>query len=200
MNKVLDRGCGLTCAKASLGWGGARVSAWKRGFTLIELMIVIGIAAIIVAAGIPPFVKAMRKDGLRKAVSDVVEGCSHARAQAILNGVPMELVIRAGDGEIAVRQADDRGGAEPADEGLFPPEPGPARSVPSTFRSHLPEDIAVTLLAVNFQDQMDALEARVRFFPNGTSDEFTILLASTSGEQQISLDIITGLAEVKVLR
>ncbi|MHC1766847.1 MAG: GspH/FimT family pseudopilin [Verrucomicrobiia bacterium] len=190
----------MRCPKPSLGWGGAGLSAWKRGFTLIELMIVIGIAAIIVAAGIPPFVNAMRKDGLRKAVSDVVEGCSHARAQAILNGVPMELVIRAGDGEIAVRQAEDRGGAEAPDEGLFPSEPGPARSVPSTFRSHLPEDIAVTLLAVNFQDQMDALEARVRFFPNGTSDEFTILLASTSGEQQISLDIITGLAEVKVLR
>ncbi len=200
MNDALDRAGGKQRCKPSPKGHDGGASAWKRGFTLIELMIVIGIAAIIVAAGVPPFVQAMRKDGLRKAVSDVVEGCSHARAQAILNGVPMELVIRAADGEIAVRQAEQRGWAENADESLFPPEPSSAKSVPATFRSNLPQNIAVTLLAVNFQDQMDALEARVRFFPNGTSDEFTILLASTSGEQQISLDIITGLAEVKVLR
>jgi Tfp pilus assembly protein FimT len=165
-------------------------------------MIVIGIAAIIVAAGVPPFVTAMRKDGLRKAVSDVVEGCSHARAQAILNGVPMELVIRAGDGQIAVRQAQDGGSGFAPDDPGFTAEADAAKLGPTTFRANLADDIAVTFLDVNFQDHMagDFFEARVRFFPNGTSDEFTIVLAATSGEQQISLDVITGLAEVKVLR
>ena len=81
----------------------AERAAPRRAFTLIELMIVIGIMAIIVATGVPPFVKAMRKEGLRKAVSDVVEGCSHARAQAVLHGAPAELLIRAEDGKIAVR-------------------------------------------------------------------------------------------------
>ena len=34
------------------------------------------IVAIIVTTGVPPFVQAMRKEGLRKAVSDVVEAAA----------------------------------------------------------------------------------------------------------------------------
>jgi prepilin-type N-terminal cleavage/methylation domain-containing protein len=64
----------------------------RRGFTLIEIMIVISIMMVVMTIGIPAFVRALDKQGLRKAVSDVVEGCSHARSQAILRGVPMEFV------------------------------------------------------------------------------------------------------------
>ena len=66
-----------------------------RGFTLLEIMVALAIAAVIMAVGIPTFVKATRKEGLRKAVSDLMEGCSEARTQAILKGVPVELVIQA---------------------------------------------------------------------------------------------------------
>lgn len=171
-----------------------------RAFTLIELMIVIAIVAIIVAAGVPSFVFAMRKEGLRKAVGDMVEGCSHARAQAILHGWPTELVIRAEDGQITVRQLQGR----PSDDGPGGGVPfldsGSTATTSSTFKGNLPDDIAVTLLYVNFKDQMEFPEARVRFFPNGTSDEFTVILSSATAEQQISLDVITGLANVKVIR
>ena len=170
------------------------------GFTLIELMIVMGIVAIIIATGVPPFVNAMRKEGLRKAVSDVVEGCSHARAQAILRGVPAELLIRAEDGEISVRQSQPRRSADAFDDGGSVGEPGTAQQSVSAFRANLPDDIAVTLLYVNFQDQMEFPETRVRFFPNGTCDEFTVILSSATGEQKVSLDIVTGLAEVMVIR
>ena len=157
-----------------------------------------GIVAIIMTTGVPAFVHAMRKEGLRKAVSDMVEGCSHARAQAILQGVPTELVIRAEDGLISVRplqvrRLDEETGA-PAGEGTS------AAGAASTFRANLPDDIAIKLLHVNFNDQMEYSEARVRFFPNGTCDEFAVILASPTGEQEVSLDVITGLADVKVIR
>jgi prepilin-type N-terminal cleavage/methylation domain-containing protein len=173
--------------------------AWA-GFTLIELMIVMGIAAIIMAAGLPPFVHAFRKEGLRKAVSGVVEGCSHARAQAILQGVPTELVIRADDGAITVRALQVRKTEENGESPAATVEAPAAATGPSTFKSSLPDDIAVKLLYVNFQDQMEFSEAHVRFFPNGTCDEFTVILASAREEQQISLDVITALADVKVIR
>jgi prepilin-type N-terminal cleavage/methylation domain-containing protein len=182
------------------GRGSAPVPRRGGGFTLIELMIVMGIAAVILAAGLPPFVVAMRKEGLRKAVSGVVEGCSHARAQAILHGVPTELVIRAEDGQITVRPLQVRksdGGEEVAP---LPTEGAPAPAAASNFKTNLPDDIAVKLLYVNFQDQMEFPEAHVRFFPNGTCDEFTIILSSATAEQKISLDVITGLADVQVIR
>jgi hypothetical protein len=47
---------------------------------------------------------------------------------------------------------------------------------------------------------MEFPEARVRFFPNGTCDEFTVILSSATAEQQVSLDVVTGLADVKVIR
>jgi type II secretion system protein H len=172
------------------------------GFTLIELMVVVGLVAIIVAAGVPPFAKALRKEGLRKAVSDLVEGCSHARAMAIMQGTPTELVIRAQDGQISIRQLQRQNSDVPGSRNPFLQDEPVQRKAPS-FTAKLPDDIAVIFLDVNFQDHMasdEFTEARVRFYPNGTSDEFTIILSSLSAEQKISLDVVTGLARVEVIR
>jgi len=59
-----------------------------RGFTLIEIMIVVGIAALVMATAVPFIQNTLRKDPLRQAVSDVTEACSHARARAIFSGTP----------------------------------------------------------------------------------------------------------------
>ncbi len=171
----------------------------RSGFTLLEIMIAIGIAAIIMATGIPAFVRAMQKEGLRKGVSDLVEGCSHARAWAILRGIPTELVIRAENGQITVQPAhvnerDEFAGVASA------ANDAPAPAAMPAYSGQLPDHVAVRLVAVNFQEQMDQPEVRVRFFPNGTSDEFTIILTSAKGERKISLDVITGLADVEVIR
>lgn len=170
------------------------------GFTLMELMIVVALAGILVAAGLPPFVRALKKEGIRKAVSDVVEGCSHARTQAILKGVPTELVIRAEDGQISVQPLARRT-QESASDPMFDDDPSRAtRAQISPFTRYLESDVAINLLYVNFQDMMEFPEARVRFFPNGTCDEFTIIVLAPSGEQKVSVDVVTGLADVEVLR
>ena len=172
--------------------------SWRRAFTLIELLIVIGIMSIVMAIGIPSFVRALRKESLRKAVSDMVEGCSYARAQAILKSTPMELVIRAEGGHISVEPLRQSEASSDVSEAS---EPRPAAASGSVqFSAQLPDDVAVKLLYVNFQDQMQAPEARVRFFPNGTCDEFTAILFSANGERKISVDVVTGLADVDVIR
>src|SRR2546423_14400471 len=56
-------------------------------FTLIELMVVVAIIGIVITISIPTIYQQMHPESMRKAVSDVVEACSHARARAILNGV-----------------------------------------------------------------------------------------------------------------
>ena len=53
------------------------------------------------------------------------------------------------------------------------------------------------MLDVNLTEYKDKEFARVRFYPNGTSDEMTIVLQSEKGEFiKISLEITTALASV----
>lgn len=173
----------------------------RGGFTLIELMVVVGIMSIVMAIGVPSIFRAMRKEGLRKAEADLVEACSHARAQAILSDVPMEVVIRAEGGHISVQPVQKVAGE--GAPGIGPAEGDerdPARPAPKNFTARLDDDIAVKFLYVNFKDQMQMPEARIRFFPNGTCDEFTTILMSTEGERKISVDVVTGLADVEILR
>ena len=66
----------------------------RAGFTLVEVMIVIAILAIIITAGIPMLWKAMAKNQMAKAVTDVIEGCKTARDRAILQNRPYDFVIR----------------------------------------------------------------------------------------------------------
>ena len=49
------------------------------GFTLIEVMVVVGILGMLLAMGMPAFIQSIRKDPLRQAVSDIEEACSKAR-------------------------------------------------------------------------------------------------------------------------
>ena len=52
----------------------------------------------------------------------------------------------------------------------------------------------VQLIDVNFMSYMEAPEARVRFFPNGIADEFTIVMAWKGKQRSVTVDIITGQA------
>jgi prepilin-type N-terminal cleavage/methylation domain-containing protein len=170
------------------------------GFTLVEIMIVIAVVAIVFAIGAPSFARMVQKEPMRQAVSDVVEALGQARAQAILRGAAVEFVL-SGEGVMRVVPANNRESltrtALAADV-----EAGEARDTGagSSFTAVLGEDIAVTLLEVNFRTQMEATEARVRFHPNGTSDDFTIVLESGLEMRRIWLDPITALADLEILR
>jgi prepilin-type N-terminal cleavage/methylation domain-containing protein len=174
---------------------GARRSV--EGFTLIEIMIVIGVLAMVLVMGVPSIIQSMRKDPLRQAVSDLMEGCSYARAQAILQGFPQELVIQAADGYLTVRRVPTHASGS---NGESPAEAPAAALTAGRFSARLHEDIKVILLDVNFRDQMQAEESHVRFHPNGTSDEFTIVVETPHGRRKIALECVTGLADVEVLR
>ncbi len=178
----------------------ARRDVRSGGFTLIEIMIVLSILAIVLATGVPSMLRALEKEGLRKAQSDLVEACSHARAQAILSGRPMELVIRAEGNQVLVEPLKTSPG-NTSESGLQNPDaPTLSKFAPKNFAVRLDEEIGIRLLYVNFKDHMEFPEARVRFFPNGTCDEFTIMFFSPKGERKLSLDVVTGLADVEVIR
>ena len=173
-----------------------------NGFTLIEIMMVVGILGMVLAMGMPAFIQSIRKDPLRRAVSDVETACSKARETAILRGSPVELVIRAESGQLTVVPAHDdntsrTAGSEEAQGQSAEPSADKAASQLPVFSSRLNENVAVTLLYVNLKDQMEAEESRVHFYPNGTSDEFTIILQFGNEMRKISLEVVTALVNVE---
>jgi len=164
----------------------------KSAFTLIEVMVVVGIMGIILAMGIPSIYKAVRKEGMRKATSDVVEVCSHARAQAILHGTPVDVVFYPLEGRLAIGggPASSTGGENVGEE----TRPSPPSSGSS---AQIPDDISIEMLDINLSEYKESEWARVRFYPNGTSDEMTLILRSSKNDwKKVSLEVTTGLTSV----
>jgi type IV fimbrial biogenesis protein FimT len=61
------------------------------GFTLLELMVVIVVAAILLGVGIPSFREFGRNNAIAAATNDLVSGTLAARAEAIKRQVPVTL-------------------------------------------------------------------------------------------------------------
>jgi len=73
-----------------------------RGFTLIEIMIVVSIMGLIMAMSVPFIHNLYHKEALRKAVSDIVEVCSNARAMAIMHSTRTEVIFHPKEGTFSV--------------------------------------------------------------------------------------------------
>lgn len=56
----------------------------QRGFTIVELIITVGILAVLSAFAMPTMVKTMRKTELNREVRSVVEAVQHARSEAVI--------------------------------------------------------------------------------------------------------------------
>jgi hypothetical protein len=144
----------------------------------------------------------MQKNDLARAVNDVMEGCKMARDRAILQGIPYDFTL-SGAGEMNISPAPIRDANMPSKPGgefgetVSPPtvEAIPSGTVMSGFPRKLGEDVMIQLIDVNFIDHMQAEEARVRFYPNGISDHFTVVLNWQGKQRTVNLDIITGTPE-----
>src|SRR5262245_4232242 len=175
-----------------------------EGFTLIEIMMVVGILGMVLVMAMPGFIQAVKRDPLRQAMSDIEEACRRARAAAILRGSPMELVILAEGGQLNVVPAHDDGAEQSGTSAETPedvaqPSMDRSSSQSPAFSAHLPFDAVGIALFVNLKEQTS--EARVHFYPNGTSDEFQAIVTDLHGNvRTLSLECVTALATVEVKR
>jgi prepilin-type N-terminal cleavage/methylation domain-containing protein len=170
--------------------------ARRRGFTLIEIMVVVAIMAIVLTMGVPLVYRLSHKEPLRKATADLVELFSNARAQAILRSAATEVVFRPhegtatiGGGSAPAPRETPRGDEMPA-ETRIPGGTGPT----ATTSVHLPESVRILLLAIDQMDRMDQETVRVRFYPNGTCDEMFMIYEGDGQQRGITLEVTTGLA------
>ncbi len=178
--------------------GGTRSA--RGGFTLIELMVVVAIMAIVMTMSVPVIYKVLHREPLNKAVRDVVEVLSNARARAIMRGRVVEVYFHPRTGLIEIA------GAGPSHVRHFQTEGvGLAQAqAPSNsgLSAQLSDKLEIEMLDVNLTEYKDKDLARVRFFPDGTCDEMTLVLHALDAKSEneewagISLEITTGLASV----
>jgi prepilin-type N-terminal cleavage/methylation domain-containing protein len=176
------------------------LSAFRfSGFTLIEIMLVVGIMGIVLTMGVPMVYKVWHRAPMISAVKDVVEVCSHARALAIMQGKEVDVIFHPKEGRLEVGSAATNDAPQTASSApaLSVNAPSPSGS---GLSARFSDRVSIELMDINklpheFRD--DDL-ARVRFFPNGTCDELTLILVSDQNERrEITLEITTGLANVE---
>ena len=181
-----------------------------RAFTLVELLIAMGMVAILLSVALPSVYRNWGQDSLLKAMTDVMEVCHQARARAVLGGTPMELRIRLVDRSFSIAAASVQRDVEDSapvgnafefrgDEVVEKPvhKTGAAQEW-SDASKRLSEKIHIEGLGVNGEDWTEDEEARIRFYPDGTCDEMSLVLLSDKGERcNITLEIVTGLADVE---
>jgi type II secretion system protein H len=168
----------------------------NSGFTLIEIMVVVCIIGLIAAMSVPSIMSSVQKEGMRKAVSDVQDVCAEARAQAIFLHKPMAVVFHPAERRFEVADAPTDVIAAPVDSADFDSAPAKAPASGKVSAATLPDGIDFAMLDVNMQDFVQSEWVRVRFFPNGTSDEMTVVLHSNDAWRKITLEFATGMTEV----
>jgi type II secretion system protein H len=163
------------------------------GFTLIEIMIVVALMGLIATIAIPSIYQMTKKEGMRRAVSDLIEVCSNARAQAILRGVAVDVIFHPVERRFEVSALAAPAASPDSEEGAAKPAPPPS---PGTgLAGVIPDDVVLEMLDVNLLEYNQAEWTRVRFYPNGTSDEMTVIFHSDKGDfRKITLEPTTGLA------
>jgi type II secretory pathway pseudopilin PulG len=162
-------------------------------------MIVVAIMGVVLTMGVPIVYRMRHEAPLLKAVKDVVEVCSQARARAILQGQATCVVFHPREGTFAVQ-----GGSPSGDKSGIP------GAVPVSFRSassgsglsgQLSDRVAIDMLDIDMTEYKDAEEAKVWFYPNGVCDELTLILHGLDFERDpiraITLEVTTGLASVE---
>jgi prepilin-type N-terminal cleavage/methylation domain-containing protein len=180
-----------------------------RAFTLLELVVVVAVMGIILLMGVPAIRSATHRDPMSQAVVDFVNACQGstehpgARSLAILKGKVMELRIFPQERRIEVGEARTAANSGAAAANLAEPaaDAVPKPAAATGYSATISDRVGFRLLEVNFLDSRQADEATVQFYPDGTSDEFTVMLVSDTGEvRKITLDIVTGLPEVTNLQ
>jgi hypothetical protein len=172
--------------------------------------VVVAIMAIVMTISVPFMNNAFNSPkGMNGAMRMVQEACSTARAWAILQQTPQELRIRPGAGvfEVGAASADASPMERLESKNLAgeewrmadrPSGPTPQRGGGS-YSAKLPDGVVVEGLGVNGEDWTEDEVARVRFYPNGTCDEMSVVLyrPETNERRNVWLEVVTGLPDIE---
>ena len=160
-----------------------RLSATKKGFTLIELMVVMLLISIILAVAIPRFDSTPFQDPRKKLSRWMINAVRHLRAEAIQKQKVQALVVDLSEQRMwMIHEEMDEQELETAAEKAF-----------TLGRS-------IRMINAQYPDQesINTGTIEIRFYPSGYSDRVLILLEDEDAER-ISFLLEPLLPKVKIL-
>ena len=207
----------------------------RRGFTLIELVVVIALLAILFSVMAPPFFRSLGWARMSGSARALVSMAKFARFHAIMHGRPVFLAIDMVDNRFSLGAdppegvvfawmaggdaswGDDSGYRWGGADGLGDPwDPVPVAAGDgyggdpdagngSGFLSGLaaippydvPSQVRLDTFTFAESERLDADRAAVVFLPDGTCQEFTLILEDHRGRRlEVWFDPLTGQPEV----
>ena len=157
-------------------------------------MIVLAIIGLIAAMGVPSLFQMFRKEGMRRAVSDVQQLLADARARAIYSGRGTEVVFHPAEKRMEIAgAAGSSGGTSANNSGFSLPTVSLSGSPAAVI---LPDSVDIAMLDVDMLDRGGDEAPTVAFYPDGTCQELTLVLHSGDEWEKITLEYATALASV----
>jgi Tfp pilus assembly protein FimT len=154
-------------------------------------MIVVAIMGLIAAMSVPTIYQIAKKEGMRRAISDLKDVCSNARAQAIFSGKPTSVMFHPTERRFEVSGSSGAAATNPEtgeERSTLGPAPG------TGLTGIIPDDVTLEMLDVNMFEYKDSEWTVVRFSEMGTSDEMTIILRDADNKyRKLTLEATTGL-------
>ncbi len=141
------------------------MSAASRGFTLLEMLLVLVLAAALVTLVVPNFGPLLARAQLYTAARDVASALRYARGQALVRG-------RGAQFELAV------------DEHWYRIS-GRNKTYP------LPASIGLGLYTADTETVAEGI-GRIRFFPDGSSSGGRVSLSGSGARREVTVNWLTG--------
>lgn len=191
----------------------------RRGFTLVELVLVFAILAAGTAVAVPAFLGLVRQDDLTRATSTVRDLFRVARDSAIAGGTPVTVVVDSVSGLVWldtpppvgdaswIRAGGELAQGTPGGLGrgaaAFGGRPGGVGAVPSGHGAQrrdgrLVDETAITTfgtalpLPATVRMLVPMARARFTFSPGGQAFSDSLVLIAPSGRVAVTLDLGTG--------
>lgn len=139
------------------------------GFTLVEIVVVLVIAAAALAVVAPNLGSAMARTELTSSTREIASGLRHVRGHAMASGRPAEFWLDVQRHQYSV-------GDKPKPRGL-------------------PDSVKLTLVTADTQAARDG-RGFVRFFPDGSSTGGKVVLEAAGDKRLVEINWLTGYVRI----
>ena len=188
----------------------SKIRASRRGFTLIEILIVVVIAALAATIALPGFVRTMKGSQLRTASRTVLMAHKYARSTSVLRQVPMAILLDKESRELEIitmasataadarsRFLDER--VSRATDVALGGDTGAGEEKPA-IATELVRTLGRDIKIEAFRSERGGQEFKgvfwINYHPNGMSDGFELVLSDGSSRRvEITGDAISGKVE-----